>query len=272
MGEFPLVIFTVLSQLAVGALITIVLLDIYSNKINDRLGKKITLMILGITAIGLGFSLFHLGHPFEAYRALANLGSSWLSREVMLFSMFFVLLVVYYFQWQEKSRKKIIGIITSAVGLLAVLSSALVYVLPAAPSWNNFSTLLFFFFTAAVLGPLFVLLIIRIQGVTVSYSLVGFTAILLVSYLLSFIIYISVLYAGEGASSQSAAQMLVSSSFWLRMALSWLLPLGLITWAVSRKAGDYKYLAGVFLLVFTGEIIGRYLFYDTAVFLKIAGF
>ncbi len=273
MGEFPLVIFTVLSQLAVGALITVVLLDHYSDKIDKSLGKKLTLIILGATAVGLGFSLLHLGHPFEAYRALANLGSSWLSREVVLFSVFTLLLIAYYFQWQkDSSNKKIVGILASVTGILGVISSGMVYVLPAVPAWNNFSPLVFFILTAVVLGPLFVIAVLKLHGITPPSNLVGIAGILLAGYLLSFILYTSVLFSSAGASGQTAAQMLASSSFWLRIGLTWLLPLGLIFWVIRKQTSEYKYLAGIFLLVFAGEIIGRYLFYDTAVFLKISGF
>lgn len=272
MGDFPLVIFTVLSQLAVGAMITLLLLDYLTDRIDNSAGKRLTLMILSITGVGLGFSLLHLGHPLEAYRALTNLGSSWLSREVVLFSVFGALLIAYYFQWRENSRKEIIGTAAAAAGLLAVVSSGMVYVLPAVPAWNNLSPVLFFLLTTAILGPLFVITVLGWKGTTSSPDLTGLTGIILAIYLLSFVLYISVLLSSGGASGQTAAVLLGSSTFWLRAVLTWILPLGLIIWVMRKRTNDFHYVAAAFLLVFAGEILGRFLFYDTAVILKIAGF
>ena len=273
MGEFPLVIFTVLSQMAVGAAITLFLLDYSTDRIDNPLGKKITLMILGMTGVGLAFSLLHLGHPLEAYRALTNLGSSWLSREVVLFSLFAALLIAYYLQWKEdNSRRKTIGIAASVTGLLAVFSSGMVYVLPAVPAWNNFSPVVFYLLTAAVLGPLFIITVLKLQGVTLPSSLIGYSGVILASYLLCFILYTSVLLSSGGASGVTAGNMLANNSFVLRIILTWIIPLGFLVWVIKKSMTDYKYLLTIFMLVFLGEIIGRYLFYSTAVILKIAAF
>lgn len=273
MGEFPLVLFTVLSQLAAGALITLVILDYVTGKIDNSLGKKSTLAILIITGTSLLFSLFHLGHPLEAYRALTNIGSSWLSREVVLFAILFVLLLVYYFQWKEdNSKRKTVGLIASLIAVMAVIASGMVYVLPAVPAWNNFSPVIFFVFTAAVLGPLFVFSLLKLKGGAFS-SLLYLPGIILGASLVCFIIYTSVLISSPGPSGLTGSNMLESSTFWLRIFLNWLIPLGLLVWASIRKsmAADSKFIIGLFLLVFVGEIVGRHLFYNSAVILRIAG-
>ena len=48
--------------------------------------------LLGITAVALNISVFHLGRPAYAWRALKMWRRSWLSREVLLFGLFFAAL------------------------------------------------------------------------------------------------------------------------------------------------------------------------------------
>jgi len=45
-------------------------------------------LFLGLGAAALGFSAWHLGHPARAWRAVLNVGSSWLSREILLVPLF----------------------------------------------------------------------------------------------------------------------------------------------------------------------------------------
>jgi DMSO reductase anchor subunit len=85
--EWPLVLFTVLGQAAAGAALFLVLpLFIFPDwaaiRGVDRLriaGPAAIVVMLGAAVV---FSLFHLGRPQRAFRALAKSGSSWLSREI----------------------------------------------------------------------------------------------------------------------------------------------------------------------------------------------
>ena len=52
-------------------------------------------MLLFITAIALNISVFHLGRPAYAWRALKMWRRSWLSREVLCFGLFFASLTVF---------------------------------------------------------------------------------------------------------------------------------------------------------------------------------
>lgn len=273
MGEFPLVFFTVLSQMAAGAAVTLALLDYFTDRVELAAGRKAALATAIITALSLGVSLLHLGTPLNAYRALTNLGSSWLSREVILFSLLLGLLAVYYWLWrQDNALRKTLGLVMAAVAVLAVISSALVYVLPAVPAWNNASTVAFFLLTAIVLGPLFILSVLKMPDEKMPSALINGTGLVLAAGLIIFLTYVSVLSSGTGASALTGANIAGSGAFWLRIVLNWVLPLGFLVWTLARrKPLAYSSVLGIFALVLAGELVGRYLFYYAAVALRVAG-
>ena len=65
-----------LTQAGVGLLIT------------SRGNLAITLTATGIFFVGMGASIFHLGQPLKAWRFFLGLRTSWLSREILAFSLF----------------------------------------------------------------------------------------------------------------------------------------------------------------------------------------
>lgn len=88
--EWALVLFTFL----VSVMVAITSLNILSPQ---SLSIKITFLTIG--AIAAALSMFHLGKPFRAWRALLNIKKSWLSREILFFSLFytftFIDLIIY---------------------------------------------------------------------------------------------------------------------------------------------------------------------------------
>src|SRR5258708_12251416 len=75
---------TSLIQLSVGTLVAALLFH------HD--GPIALTLILALTAFTLNISVLHLGRPAYAWRALKMWRRSWLSREVLLFGLFFVAL------------------------------------------------------------------------------------------------------------------------------------------------------------------------------------
>jgi anaerobic dimethyl sulfoxide reductase subunit C (anchor subunit) len=68
----------------------------------DRLADYALLAIGPVLLLGMGASTLHLGTPNTAYRAVANLGSSWLSREILCGTLFAVAGAVFAFlQWRK---------------------------------------------------------------------------------------------------------------------------------------------------------------------------
>ncbi|HEX7260492.1 MAG TPA: DmsC/YnfH family molybdoenzyme membrane anchor subunit, partial [Luteolibacter sp.] len=75
-AHWPLVLMLVLTQAGVGMLIT------------SRGNPAITLTGAAIFFAGMAASVFHLGQPLKAWRFFLGLRTSWLSREILAFSLF----------------------------------------------------------------------------------------------------------------------------------------------------------------------------------------
>jgi Fe-S-cluster-containing dehydrogenase component/DMSO reductase anchor subunit len=150
--HWPLVVMTVLTQLAVGAFTTVWLLQL--------LGASTHLDVAALTSLAVGglalaASTLHLGRPAFAYRALRMWRRSWLSREVLLFSAFSGVAGAYAgMLWLDLPGSTAVGGLTVLLGAAGVTASACIYRVPSRPSWNTPHTLAQFNLTAALLGPL----------------------------------------------------------------------------------------------------------------------
>ena len=81
---------------------------------------------------------------------------SWLSREVLLFTgVFGGRLPLRRRALDAASGGSAIGALTVALGIGGVIASAYIYRVPSRPAWNTPFTLVQFILTAATLGPLF---------------------------------------------------------------------------------------------------------------------
>ena len=110
--HWPLVVMTVLTQLSVGAFTSIWLLEVMSA----RLHRAAALVALAVAAVALAASTLHLGRPIHAMRALKMWRRSWLSREVLLFTLFAVAAAAYSAAlWMELPRAGILGGANSVV-------------------------------------------------------------------------------------------------------------------------------------------------------------
>jgi len=140
--HLPLVFMLVFTQLAVGAFLCLPIFQIT--------GFVALVAPLAVALLSLGSSTLHLGRPIHAYRALKMWKRSWLSREVLTFSLFAggaSLCALFPFRPIEAA--------TALVGLAGITSSAFIYLVPARPAWNTKHTLIDFHLTAWLLGPLF---------------------------------------------------------------------------------------------------------------------
>src|SRR5262249_46131240 len=81
----PLVIMLVLTQLSVGTFLVEWLLRLPTHAWSA----------LGIGILAMAASIFHLGRPQYAFRAVLGLKTSWLSREILTFGIFAVLAFTY---------------------------------------------------------------------------------------------------------------------------------------------------------------------------------
>ncbi|WP_407313201.1 dimethyl sulfoxide reductase anchor subunit family protein [Desulfosporosinus sp. SB140] len=284
--EWPLIIFTILTQMAVGTYIVLVILrSLLSKKIDPQTAVKLTnfgLLAVGpIMAISLLISLFHLGSPAIAFYSIANLGSSWLSREIFFSGVFFFLwIITYYFNSKNKSGNAL-NWITAIIGLLAIFSMSSIYSSSIMPAWMAADTFISFFGTTFVLGMIASAATIgfsakgeKLQEATVSLlqRISLLTLAVIVLQLIFLPQYLSGL-SGGGQAGQTSAQLL-SATYSFPMILHWLLTVvgaALVTYVLYKKGPEKLmtlpastiYLA--FIIVLVGEFVGRYLFYAIAV-------
>ena len=112
--EWPLVIFTLLSSLLVGWILFLLF-----NPSSTNYGYY----FIGLGLLGMGLSSLHLGKPFRAYRSIINIRKSWLSREIVLYSLFvglssFVFLI---------NSSLFLVLLAALVGLLLLIAIEYVY-------------------------------------------------------------------------------------------------------------------------------------------------
>jgi anaerobic dimethyl sulfoxide reductase subunit C (anchor subunit) len=298
--DYALIAFTILAQMAVGSFVVLGFVHVYAaRKTNmeeaDRLSDRALLAIGPVLGLGLIASLFHLGSPLNAYRAVTNFGTSWLSREITFGVSFAVLGAVFAFlQWRKISTfaiRNVIAWIAALVGLAMLFSMSNIYLLPTQPAWNTLATPLTFFTTAFLLGALamgvaFVANYAYLkrnqpdcadEQCTLLRDVMRWIAIvsvvLLGIELVTLPFYLASLAAGSAAAVETA-QLIAGPFGWaliLRLALVFLgagvVALFLYQNALSpgqeRMVGNLAYTA--FALVLVAEVLGRFLFYATHV-------
>ncbi|NJM39151.1 MAG: dimethyl sulfoxide reductase anchor subunit [Akkermansiaceae bacterium] len=120
-AHWPLVLMLMLTQAGIGMLFV------------ARGNLTITLTGATIFFAGMGASVFHLGQPLKAWRFFLGLRTSWLSREILAFSMFapipLVLCALLFLP--DFPFKNIISLLTAGsmipLGLIAVFTSVMIY-------------------------------------------------------------------------------------------------------------------------------------------------
>lgn len=278
--EWPLMTFTILSQLAIGMFIILMLVKASIGNQDSQASKAIN---RGFTAVGpitllaLLFSVFHLGDPFGAPRSIFNLGSSWLSREIMTAGGFLALWFVFWWLSRKGKESNALGWVVALVGLAAVFSMASIYSSSVRPAWDNTNTYIAFFGTTLAMGVLgaasaivFGLKGTSSAGLTKSLKNVAYLGAAAVILPLAYLpIFISGLNGG-GSAAEASAQILTGSMGMLagRGILSVAGAMLLVMALNKGSKGNALSSGTVYLalaLVIAGEFIGRYLFYAMGV-------
>ena len=146
--QLALITFTILTQMSVGSFLILGLVHFFvARKADmeqaDRMSDRALLVIGPVVVLAMIASLFHLGNPLNAPRAVTNLGSSWLSREI-LFTVTFVVIggVFALMQWRKLASfavRNVIAWVATVVGLVLVFSMSQIYMLETQPAWNSVS-------------------------------------------------------------------------------------------------------------------------------------
>lgn len=260
--HWPLVFMLVLTQLSVGALTVIWLLQLLGKA--SGLGIA-ALGALTVAGLALNAATLHLGRPIHAYRALKMWRRSWLSREILMFGAFSGMATAYAGSlWFHLRISPAFGLLTVLLGAAGITASAFIYLVKARPAWNSKHTVAEFFLTGTLLGPLFAASI----GVAAGHWLVGAVVAAATAQLLNQAVKFLRLTASDTFEMQASAKLLSTSlraKFLLRFALliggGIVLPL-----FVAGRGGMGLALA----MALGGEILGRYLFFVSVVPKNIA--
>jgi Fe-S-cluster-containing dehydrogenase component/DMSO reductase anchor subunit len=169
-NHMPLVMLLVLTQLSVGAFVADMVLDQLQTFGATAIGRPYrSLVAVGMGLLALGASVFHLGRPLYAFRAVLGLRTSWMSREALAFGLFAKFSVLYALAfWAEPlaalvglplppattlmRARVVLGWVVALSGAFGVLSSMMIYQVTARRWWSAARTSVRFTLTAAVLG------------------------------------------------------------------------------------------------------------------------
>ena len=232
--ELPLVFFTTLSQIAVGAFLFLTITEARES-LEQKTVRFCACVIFLCAVLSMACSTAHLGDPAGGWRALLGLDHSWLSREILGINTFCGMVVLYFFfSARNAALHRFCGILGSVAGLLSILSTSLVYTLPSRPAWDSPFPLLFFLLTTFAAGPALLQFLLLQKKQAVQFPLVRIISLVLL------------------------AGVVISIAYAVVQADHLMIPTG---WLVRRIAAAHRLSLWAFLLIVLGELLGHQLFY-----------
>lgn len=254
--EIPLIAFTLLGQAAVGLSIMNSAGQLLFPK--DPLFSGPVLPVTSFLILMAAFvsSVFHLGHPKGGIRSFANLKFSWLSREILFFGSYALLLIVEICTEIAGAESPWTSLCVITLGCAAVYVSARVYKNYGFAALNDFSCSAFFFLSSLILGAAISKCFSPEAAAGVFFDRLLW-AFLSVSLVLSIFQVFSGLRKGH-VIRETARRMLGSPLWWTRQCVLLGLVLG---------CGLFFQLSPVLMVfgVLVEETIGKILFFNLPV-------
>jgi anaerobic dimethyl sulfoxide reductase subunit C (anchor subunit) len=298
LGEWPLIVFTILGQMSVGSFLVLVVIHLYAQRKAgmeqaDRMSDIAFLAIGPVLILGLIGAIFHLNSPANAWASIGNIGTSWLSREILFGLLFGIVGGVFaIMQWRKIATptvRWVLAVIAALLGIGLVYSMSALYMLEIQPSWNTAVTPLLFATTTLLLGALAVGAALvanysylqrkepdcaEVQCEILRGAMRGIAVLSMIALgveLVTLPLYLGYLSSVGGAGAQSAAMYFGDYAvvFALRLILVFLGAgiLGLFLYRNAVSPGRERFLAGftyaAFAAVLIAEVMGRFLFYAT---------
>jgi hypothetical protein len=234
--EWALLLFTSIASLLVAWLTAMLLTPLAINPV----------IFLGAGAVGMGLTVIHLGKRFRAYRAVFNVMGSWLSREILFFSLFLLLSGLYLVFFPYITT---IGKVAVAFGFISLYSIDKIYIFAMTaegygrPAGTSQPGPFYFHSAHTLLNGLYLTGILTVNGFI--FAMVG--GIKLFLYLQRKWIF---------RKRKRRTRPLVSLP---RVVLGFLVPLVLLVLKPENMFDYYKY---VIISVIMGEVIDRTEYYD----------
>lgn len=250
-----LVLFTVLSQTAVGALIFRWLVLLRGGlEFTPPDFRRISLIVIALLLfLSLAIAFLHLGNPLHAYNAINNLRKSWLSREIFSLSLLMATLL-FNFIFVSKNNYEIkeilISFISIMLGISLIYSMIKLYMIPTVITWNNPFTPVSFIITTLLCGIVLSVVITGRNYFSYHSIAIPFIAVLIISSIINSILF-------PGSFFKQGFNLFI-----IRTALS-ILSLLIIALIFFKTQSNKTLIWWVilFVTVMSSEIINRYIFF-----------
>lgn len=250
--ELPLVLFTLLSQIAIGMALISATRQWATVQGPTARSRNEWLTIGLVLAAAIVASLFHLGDPAGAVRTLTNLGSAWLSREILGIGAFGILVAIIFLTEVRGATKGWLIKLTAVIGLAALFAISMTYATPPSlPAINNALPFAFFLLTAMILGAAFGSFFAGEAQQPLLFKIL--TNALIVSLALNLIVP-CVWLTGGAVMRQTGLNYLQSPLYWMQVSVGLVIPL-LVLWRTQRIP------AWLPVLLLIGEVAGRVAFF-----------
>lgn len=274
-AHLSLVVFTVLTQMAVGSF-AMFALEARENAAlagGGALGTP-----LAIALFSMMLAPLHLGRPLRAYRAVLNWKRSWLSREILALGGFVAAAAASFTlrAFDEASLARVFDCAATALGLAGVYCTARIYRVPARPTWDSPRTTASFLLTSLLLGAgSGVFLVSWLAGnPSLSGSFEGVFRALTVGSATALIamdtIWLMRMRKNTGREIQASLSLLLNrfiNVLALRMAL---LLVGGVLLPIGGHPSLWTSTVGL-AMVLTASLFDRYLFFVTVVPMGVPG-
>lgn len=273
-SEWSLVGFTVLGQAAVGATWGLTASwAVVAHRAGPQTAVAATswgvAAVPALAAVAIAVSLLHLGRPVRAWRAVANLRLSWLSREVLAAGIFClaagaVPLAPGPWRWPLQA-------VACILGALLILTMVRTYRMRTVPAWDSWATGAFFLQSALATGGAVTALGLALRSPhgTTGHALAGVAvagASALVAGPVLLARWRATMERQHGAAHETAERLARER---LRSRLRWVAALAGAVLLVASPALVAPWrsvgLATGLVLALAAETVGRALFYRTRV-------
>lgn len=266
--EWPLIVFTILAQTAVGAFLLSALAILVSRPSPERLRFERSLLAIWVL-LGLGFlsSMAHLGVPMWGYHAIYRIGRTALSNEIASGVSFMAAGGLAWLLSLRDDAPKLRRALYAVAMLLAcslLYNMTRFYMMPTVPTWNTPLTPLAFLATALMGGALLTATLSAATSFTTpkgsrllsAVAILGFVGAVMVT--VAFVSSVSSI--GSSIQQASALSPDMGAVEALRLGLLAIALLLTYRLAAGRPASVPAAIAAL-VLVAAGEALGRAIFF-----------
>lgn len=162
--DVPMILFTVITQMCVGAFVTLGVLQLaasrrHSPEVVERVTHPVLYAIGPAMILGLAVSTLHMGYPLHALNVIRHWDSSWLSREIIFGCGFagagFLFAILEWFHKGSFALRRALAALTAVLGIgLVVCESMIYYSVETIPGWHSPFVPAAFFSTTILMGTL----------------------------------------------------------------------------------------------------------------------